>query len=184
MKYTVLAAILLLSACGTLQAPENSNNVPEENLQEPAENNVEEAQAENQPEENQSEENTAGNEGEALEDTSFQLEAEKDGSTVHVTMKLLNETEEAKEITFRSGQKYHLVIRTEAGEEVYDYAADMMFTQAIETMTLEPGGEMVFEETWEGEAEGPLTVEAGITADEIDGAAPETSSLQETVTVD
>lgn len=208
MRYMIFAGMLLLTACGTGTAPEDSNDVPSENI---SENNVEENEAHNKNndaennepvEENEADnaennheqknqENSASNEEEAesgeenmIEELAFQLKADNQGDAIHVTLQLVNESAETKELTFTSGQRYDLIIRSDSGDELYNYAADMMFTQAIETVTLEADEEFVIEETWETEGEGPFTIEGEITASEVNGSEIAPGEIRETVTVE
>lgn len=187
MKYIIIAALLLLAACGTVTAPDPENNEVRENEQVAnEENNTENDENESEetaeaPEE--ADTNTAAEE-EVMEELTFQLEAEKQEDTIYITIKLINDTDEPQEITFRSGQRYDLIIRSESGDELYNFAEDMMFTQAIETETIAAGEEFAIEESWEAEGEGPFTIEAAITAAEVNGSEIEASDMRETVTVE
>lgn len=62
--------------------------------------------------------------------------------TMLVRLTLRNTLADALELNFRSSQRYNLVIRNEAGQEVYNWAADKLFAQVTETIKLK--GERVW----------------------------------------
>ncbi|PYZ99128.1 hypothetical protein CR205_02105 [Alteribacter lacisalsi] len=73
---------------------------------------------------------------------------EEDGDTLRTIMTIENETDEEIRLDFASSQEYDVVIE-EDGSTVYQYSEGQMFTQALVSETIEPGGEYVIEDVWE-----------------------------------
>jgi hypothetical protein len=58
---------------------------------------------------------------------------------LHAQFKLENTGEQPLTISIPSGQEFDLVIRDEAGEEVFRWSDGKFFTQALQTISLSPG---------------------------------------------
>jgi hypothetical protein len=69
------------------------------------------------------------------------------GAPVLLTLTVTNPTRSPVTLQFSSGQKYDLEVRR-AGQVVWQWAADRMFTQALTSLTLAPGERKVFTENW------------------------------------
>ncbi|MET3683398.1 hypothetical protein ABID56_001493 [Alkalibacillus flavidus] len=84
-----------------------------------------------------------------LDQLTFDASASVDGGRVKFEMALSNDGDEALDLTFSSGQKFEVVVTNpETNEGVYRYSASQMFTEAIETMTIEAGETVEFSDTW------------------------------------
>ncbi len=73
----------------------------------------------------------------------------RDGVTLvlHVT----NNTESAMELRIPNGQRYDFAILDSAGRTVWQWSAERMFTQALQTKLLGPRETVSFEERWNSE---------------------------------
>ena len=58
---------------------------------------------------------------------------------LHAQFKVENTGEQPLTITVPSGQEFDLVIRNEAGEEVFRWSDGKFFTQALQTIPFSPG---------------------------------------------
>ncbi|MFN2747086.1 MULTISPECIES: BsuPI-related putative proteinase inhibitor [Bacillus] len=67
---------------------------------------------------------------------------------IEFQMSVVNHTDEAVVFEFSSGQKFELVVTDEAGTERYRYSKGKMFTQAFQTMTLNPKETYDFTDVW------------------------------------
>lgn len=77
------------------------------------------------------------------------LHVQAAGDTVLFTLQVTNATAAPLAFTFPSGQSYDFVVRPEGGgAEAWRWSADRGFTQAVRTLTLEPGGTWSFAERW------------------------------------
>lgn len=73
------------------------------------------------------------------------------------TLTVKNVSTAEQKLTFSSGQKYDFVIRNAKGGEIKRWSADMMFTQALEDLSMAPGKEQTYKEVMDlGEAGKPL----------------------------
>lgn len=119
----VLGLILLLAACGTDEASKDPESEPTN------------GQANEQPEK-PSEGNgiVAGQ----MELNVLSFEEDK------VIIELKNQMERPQVMEFTSGQQYDMWIRDENGKEVFHWGEGKMFTQAMKTETIEPGGSKAF----------------------------------------
>lgn len=77
--------------------------------------------------------------------TTFSVEATAD--SVRFLLQVTNATQAPVVLEFRSGQSYDFTV-TDGGTTVWNWAADMMFTQALRSVTLAPGQTLSFEESW------------------------------------
>ena len=59
----------------------------------------------------------------------------------------MNTSKKRVEITFPSGQTYDFVVLDSAGQEVWRWGSDRMFTQAVRNKLLAAGESLDFEET-------------------------------------
>lgn len=64
------------------------------------------------------------------------------GYNLEYTLK--NKTEKVKEFTFSSGQKIDYILKDENGNKIKQFSEGMVFTQAIEKVSLVQGEEKVF----------------------------------------
>jgi len=69
------------------------------------------------------------------------------GDQLEVSMLLINSYEEKKLLEFSSSKLYEITITNRAGDIVYKWSDDMVFTQAFQEMSLEAGGIMEFSES-------------------------------------
>jgi len=87
---------------------------------------------------------------------------------LHAQFRVENTGEQPLTITVPSGQEFDLVIRNEAGEEVFRWSDGKFFTQALQTIPLSPGERVYTVDVPLGKGGQPLppgryTVEAWIT---------------------
>jgi hypothetical protein len=82
------------------------------------------------------------------------------GATVALTLTVTNAGSAPVTMQFSSGQKYDFEVRR-AGQVVWRWAADRMFTQALTNLTLAPGERKVFTETWKQQDNQGQVVPAG-----------------------
>lgn len=82
------------------------------------------------------------------------------GGETELALTVTNQSGHPVKLDFRSGQTYDLVISRE-GEEVWRWSYDRFFTQALRSITMEPGESMSFQETWEGRDNAGNTVPPG-----------------------
>lgn len=75
------------------------------------------------------------------------LAATTDGD-VQFSFSVVNEGTTAVTLTFSSGKRADIVVRTVSGEEVWRWSDGRMFTQAITRATLEPGEQIEQSYTW------------------------------------
>ncbi|MBX0357140.1 BsuPI-related putative proteinase inhibitor [Halobacillus sp. Nhm2S1] len=83
-------------------------------------------------------------------------------NTATFNFNLENAGEEPVTLGFTSSQKYEVQVKNEAGESVYTFSADKMFTQELTTEELAQGDVFDVKETWTG-IEKPGTYEATMT---------------------
>lgn len=76
------------------------------------------------------------------------VEVEVGANTVRLVLHVTNPSNQPVTLEFASGQRYDFVVRTAAGEEVWRWSADQMFTQALGSQTINPGATVDFTETW------------------------------------
>lgn len=69
------------------------------------------------------------------------------GAPVVLTLTVTNPARSPVTLEFSSGQKYDFEVRR-AGQVVWRWAADRMFTQALTSLTLGPGERLSFSERW------------------------------------
>jgi hypothetical protein len=82
------------------------------------------------------------------------LRAEPQAGSVLFTLQVTNATEEPVELVFNSGQEFDFVVQR--GEtRVWRWSDEMMFTQAIQHLTLSPGETRTYTAAWSPEAETP-----------------------------
>lgn len=62
------------------------------------------------------------------------------------TLTVKNVSPAEQKLTFSSGQKYDFVIRDARGGEIKRWSGDMMFTQALEDLTMAAGQEHTYKE--------------------------------------
>lgn len=63
-------------------------------------------------------------------------------------LKAKNVSQEQLSLTFHSGQEFEVVVMDGQGEEVYRYSAGKMFTEAIKTISLDPGKTLAWQDKW------------------------------------
>jgi uncharacterized protein YceK len=144
MKRIVLLSTLLalLSACGTVQ--ETEKEIPKQQSA---------SQEEEQTEQRGEKEQTAST-----------IDIEKE-SSLHVSAVALpeyakfeiiveNKSEKRVDYTFNSGKKYNYVILSSNNDIIYEFEKERTFTQAQETITLQPGEKKVWVEKWNYEVDG------------------------------
>ncbi|QKS71787.1 hypothetical protein FLK61_34510 [Paenalkalicoccus suaedae] len=171
----LIGLLLFLVACGQ---GENNNN--------DATNVSDDTNTSNEPADDMNNDNaTSGNEEASDVDVqdsvvehglSFEAEVTESGGLYTVTAELQNVSDDDKEVMFTSGHQFDLSVNSTDGQELYNWAADKMFTQAISYETIAPGDSLTFEETWQPtvEAEGYIFT-VGILAAEVDGQATDGS---------
>ncbi|MED1562091.1 hypothetical protein AJ85_06185 [Alkalihalobacillus alcalophilus ATCC 27647 = CGMCC 1.3604] len=97
----------------------------------------------NNEEENNEEVNGEG----VFDELEYKVETNQTDSELTVEMTLTNTSTESAMLSFSSGQKYEITLTNAAGEEVYRYSADKMFTMAIIQEVIPGGEELILSET-------------------------------------
>ena len=69
------------------------------------------------------------------------------GERVTFTLRVVNVTAKPVTLTFRTGQRFELVIRNREGREVWRWAAGRMFTQVLGNETIQPSSELLYTAT-------------------------------------
>lgn len=68
---------------------------------------------------------------------------------MEIQLKLTNNSDQRQELRFSSSQKYEIVIKSLAGEEVYRYSFNKVFAQAIQSLAINPKESLVWKEKWD-----------------------------------
>lgn len=92
---------------------------------------------------------------------------------IKLSLEIKNSTQKPIELKFTSGQKFDFIATpVGATEAVWSYGMNRRFTQALSTMSLEPGKSLQFETTWEDAKPGKYLIRAVIKANNGIEAAP------------
>ncbi|HEU0302609.1 MAG TPA: BsuPI-related putative proteinase inhibitor [Longimicrobium sp.] len=75
------------------------------------------------------------------------LHVETAADTVVLALRVTNPHQAPVQVAFLSGQTYDFAVLG-GGREIWRWSADRGFTQAVQTLTLEPGGTWSFGERW------------------------------------
>jgi len=75
------------------------------------------------------------------------LSVEPTADSVRFLLQVTNATQAPLTLEFRSGQSYDFVV-SDGGQTVWSWASDMMFTQALRSVTLASGETKSYAETW------------------------------------
>ncbi|GEN52926.1 BsuPI-related putative proteinase inhibitor [Halobacillus faecis] len=97
-----------------------------------------------------------------IEQVAMDATVDTTSNTATFNFSLENAGEEPVTLGFTSSQKYEVQVKNEAGESVYTFSADKMFTQELTTEELAQGDVFDVKETWTG-IEKPGTYEATMT---------------------
>ncbi|EWH23183.1 proteinase inhibitor [Bacillus haynesii] len=81
---------------------------------------------------------------------------------IEFRMSVVNHTDDTAEFEFSSGQKFELIVSDKEGNERYRYSKGKMFTQAFQSMTLNPKESYDFTDVWK-EVPEPGTYEVNVT---------------------
>ena len=200
-----MLAVFTLAACG--DGDENTGStgsLPSENVNDNSNGNDEynENDNSNANDENNGNDNSNANdenngnaneieigEGENImeaEGLSFATEAEIDGETLTVTMKLTNETDDVKQVEFSSGQQFDVFVTDENGNQLYHFAEGKMFTQALIMEEIKPGESLTFQDVWTSEkvaSAGELTIDTNLLIYAINGQPMDLISFKNRVKV-
>lgn len=95
-----------------------------------------------------------------LADIKTTLDSKQTNENVTFTITFANDAEEPVDFTFSSGQKFEIVVRDASGQEVYRFSEGKMFTMALETLKLEAGESVTFQDVWEYKKDG-VNLESG-----------------------
>ena len=71
------------------------------------------------------------------------------GKNFNLVLKVENRSGEDKDFYFLSSQKYNFTARDSEGKEVWQWSADMKFTQASTFQKIKAAGVVSFEESWD-----------------------------------
>ncbi|MEC3883562.1 BsuPI-related putative proteinase inhibitor [Halobacillus sp. HZG1] len=85
-----------------------------------------------------------------IEQIAMDATVDTTSDTATFNFSLENAGEEPVTLGFTSSQKYEVQVKNEAGESVYTFSADKMFTQALTTEELAQGDVFDVKETWTG----------------------------------
>jgi hypothetical protein len=72
----------------------------------------------------------------------------KFGEPVKMRLVLKNEGDKEVTLRFNSGQRYDFIVRSEDDEVVWQWSHDKAFAQVTGEEKIQPGGQLVYEETW------------------------------------
>ena len=95
------------------------------------------------------------------------VEADRTEAGIVVTLTVENTGEQAAELTFQNGQTVDATASVD-GDQRWRYGDGRMFTQAIRTVTLDPGERLQESVTWADPAPGPCEVTAWLCAEGVD----------------
>jgi hypothetical protein len=73
------------------------------------------------------------------------------------TFRITNNAKKKLELVFPNGQTHDLVVLDAAGEEVWRWSADRMFTQALQNRVLGAGDTLAYEVVWTPSADAAST---------------------------
>lgn len=106
----------------------------------------------------------------ALEST---LDVEVTDETVEFTLRVRNTGDGPVDLQFRSGKRVDVAVyEAETGEKVWRWSEGRMFTQVLDTRTLESGEETAYEVTWGSPSHGSYRARATLAADrDVDAEA-------------
>jgi hypothetical protein len=76
-----------------------------------------------------------------------QIHVRRNETNIRFSLHVVNTSKKRVEITFPSGQTYDFVVIDTVGREVWRWASDRMFTQALRNKPLGAGESLDFEET-------------------------------------
>ena len=91
------------------------------------------------------------------------LDAKVNGS-VTFTFTVINDGDSPVDLQFRSGQLIDVVVYDDDGAELWRWGATRMFTQALQSHTLDPGDELTQEVTWDDPSDGTYEAEGTLEA--------------------
>lgn len=74
------------------------------------------------------------------------------GDSLSFALKLSNTSQSPQTIGFTSGQRFDISILNEAGQTVWNWAANKRFSRSLSSQTLAPGASTSFQATWDGQA--------------------------------
>ncbi|WP_243300031.1 BsuPI-related putative proteinase inhibitor [Bacillus litorisediminis] len=109
------------------------------------------------------------------DDLVLSSEAYISGDAAEFKIELNNMSDEDIELLVPSGQKYEIVVSNQAGEEVYRYSIDKIFTMGLETITIPANDKITWLEQWDlmfnGEriSEGEYIVSVTAMVEEMNG---------------
>lgn len=87
------------------------------------------------------------------------------GAAVDLHFRIANPTGEAVTFDFPTGQRYDFAAYDANGQELWRWSAGKAFTQALGSVTVQPGEALEYLERWEPDgASGPLVLEARLTS--------------------
>jgi hypothetical protein len=97
------------------------------------------------------------------------LEVQVRSGVVRFILHVTNPTQNAVVLDFGSGQRYDFIVREGGGADVWRWSSDRVFTQAIGTETLAPGGTLSYEAEWRpGNRSGSFTAIGRVTAQNVE----------------
>jgi hypothetical protein len=70
------------------------------------------------------------------------------GENVPIELFLKNEGAVAVKLSYRTAQKFEVVVQTRKGSEIWRWSADKFFAQMLEEAVLQPGEKMSFSVSW------------------------------------
>lgn len=76
------------------------------------------------------------------------LDVRQQGYAVAFTFRITNNAKKRLELVFPSGQTHDLVVIDAAGEEVWRWSAERMFTQALQNRVLGANDTLTYKVTW------------------------------------
>ena len=102
-------------------------------------------------------------------DLSLTVTAEND--SLRFALVVSNPATEPVTLTFRTGQRAEFTVHETDDGVVWRYGEGRLFTQAIETETLDPGGTATYAATWTDPSTGRYRVIGELLAEEATGTA-------------
>lgn len=77
------------------------------------------------------------------------LDLVEQGKALKVDFSLKNSSDKELDLLFGSGHQYDIIVTNSKGREVYNWAVDKAFTEALIEKKLAPGQQLSYSEEWE-----------------------------------
>ncbi|MDQ0232277.1 BsuPI-related putative proteinase inhibitor [Metabacillus malikii] len=101
---------------------------------------------------------------------STNINLEQVDANIRFIMTIANQSTAEQKLEFTSSQKYEIVVKNSNNEVVYKYSDGKMFAQVLDTVSIQPEEEIIWEEMWTNHhlSEGKYSVDLTILAKDIE----------------